>query len=146
MSHLKSSRSWLFLPVLLLPFLTVFVFLPRAQKPSGATSQPDAVITAWNAVRQAGKYHFSSDITQVTLPAATVSNVGRASRTEKLYLEGQNDLDAQQTEMTLWSNGGSMLDKASGTSIRTEHGKAYARAAGGEWKEIDDFTSSIAPG
>lgn len=106
---------------------------------------------AWDAARAAGSYHFTSDITQVTLPVATLTNVGRSSRTEKLYLEGQNDLTAEQMELTLWSDGGSTLDAASGLSIRTEDGKTFARRGGRStsvaepWQEIDDFTGSLAP-
>lgn len=112
---------------------------------SPTRSADDAVTAAWRAVQSTGAYHFSSDITQVILPEATISNVGRASRTEKLYIEGQNNLHAQSMEMTLWSQGGNMLDKASGASIRTEGGKTYARQAGSDWKEVDNFTDAIAP-
>jgi hypothetical protein len=81
----------------------------------------------------------------VTLPLATLTNVGRASRTEKLYLEVQNDLKAAKMELTLWSDGGSVLNAASGISIRSEGGKSFARRGEGEWQEIGDFTGSIAP-
>jgi hypothetical protein len=105
----------------------------------------DPVTAAWERARAAGSYHFTSDVTQVTLPLATLTNVGRASRSEKLYLEGQNDLKAAKMELTLWSDGGSVLNSASGVSIRSEGGKSFARRGEGEWQEIGDFTGSIAP-
>ena len=105
---------------------------------------PDPVTAAW-ARACGGSYHFTSDVTQVTLPLATLTNVGRTSRTEKLYFEGQNDLHASRLEMTLWSEGGSVLQTESGLSIRSEGGKTFARRAGGEWEEIDDVTGAIAP-
>lgn len=105
----------------------------------------DPVTAAWERARAAGSYHFTSDVTQMTLPLATLTNVGRASRTEKLYLEGQNDLKAEKMELTLWSDEGGVLNAASGLSIRSEGGKNFARRGEGEWQEIDDFTGSIAP-
>ena len=105
----------------------------------------DPVTAAWAAVRAAGSYHFTSDVTQVTMPLATLTNVGRASHTEALYLQGQNDLDAQRLEFTLWSQGGSALQADSGLSLRTEGGKTFTRRAGGEWQETDDLTGTIAP-
>ena len=38
-------------------------------------TQSDPVTSAWEAVRRAGSYHFSSDVTQLTLPTATLGNV-----------------------------------------------------------------------
>ena len=143
MSLLKPRSTWLLLPTLFIALLLLRILL--LPTPLAANNPKDPVTSAWDIVRVAGTYHFSSDVTQVTLPTATVSNVGRAGRTEKLYLEGQNDLNTQKMELTLWADGGTRLDKASGTSIRSEHGKTYARRAGSEWKEIDDFTGSIAP-
>ena len=106
---------------------------------------PDPVTAAWERARAAGSYHFTSDVTQVTLPLATITNVGRMSRTEKFYLEGQNDLKSETMELTLWSEGGSVLNSASGLSVRSQGGKTFARRGQGEWQEIDDFTESIAP-
>jgi hypothetical protein len=114
--------------------------------PRGVTATPaDPVTMAWQAARTAGSYHFTSDVTQVTLPLATLTNVGRTSRTEKLYLEGKNDLTSETMELTLWSEGGSVLQAESGVSIRSERGKTFARRGEGKWQEIDDFTGSLAP-
>ncbi|HMN26743.1 MAG TPA: hypothetical protein PKE45_01215, partial [Caldilineaceae bacterium] len=106
---------------------------------------PDPVTAAWERARTAGSYHFTSDVTQVTLPLAKLTNVGRASRTDKLYLEGQNDLRAEQKTFPLWSAGGSVLQAESGLSVRTKGGKTFARRGAGAWEEVDDVTGSLAP-
>ena len=106
---------------------------------------PDPVTAAWQRARAAGNYRFTSDVTQVTLPLATLANVGRTSRSEELYMEGQNDLHAQQMAFTLWTEGGSVLQAESGVSVRTEDGKTFARRGAGEWEVVDDMTGAIAP-
>ncbi len=138
---LRSPVAWITLTLLAISTLLGIVLQPYVAR--GIT--PDPVTAAWNAVRAAGSYRFTSDVTQVTMPLATLTNVGRASRTEQLYLEGQNDLNAQTMEFTLWSQGGSALNADSGLSIRSEGGKTFTRHAGGEWQETDDFTGSLAP-
>ncbi|MBK8048895.1 MAG: hypothetical protein IPK16_18295 [Anaerolineales bacterium] len=95
--------------------------------------------------RAAGNYRFTGDITQVTLPMATLENVGRTSRTDQLHMDGQNDLQAQQMAFTLWSEGGSVLQTDSGVSVRIEDGKTYTRQGAGEWEAVDDFTGAMAP-
>jgi hypothetical protein len=106
---------------------------------------PDPATAAWQRARAAGNYRFTSDVTQVTLPLATLTNVGRTSRSEELYMEGQNDLRAQQMAFTLWTEGGSVLQAESGVSVRTEDGKTFARRGAGEWEVVDDMTGAIAP-
>ena len=138
---LRSRVAWIALTL-----LAIGTLLGILLQPDGARAiTPDPVTAAWNAVRAAGSYHFTSDVTQVTMPLATLTNVGRASRTEQLYLEGQNDLNAQTMAFTLWSQGGSSLNADSGLSIRTEGGKTFTRHAGGEWQATDDLTGSLAP-
>jgi len=105
----------------------------------------DPVTAAWQKVQAAGSYHFTSDILQKTIPVASLVNVGRGSRSDALYLEGQNDLRAQRLELTLWSQGGSALNVDSGVSLRTEGGKTYTRRGDDPWQESDNFTESFAP-
>ncbi|MCB0093613.1 MAG: hypothetical protein KDE54_37245, partial [Caldilineaceae bacterium] len=54
----------------------------------------DPVTAAWEKARAAGSYHFESEVTQITMPTAKVTNVGRSSRTERFQLNGANDLRA----------------------------------------------------
>lgn len=78
---------WLVLALLAALTLGLSV-LPRAV----AAVLPDPIAAAWERTRAAGSYHFASDVIQQTIPSATISNVGRTSRTDKLRLEGQADL------------------------------------------------------
>jgi hypothetical protein len=106
---------------------------------------PDPVTAAWEKAKAAGSYRFMGDITQVTIPTARITNVGRSSRTEKFRLEGQNNLRAETLEMTLWSDSGSIVQAESGRSVRVEGGKTFTRQGAGDWKEIDNFTDALAP-
>ncbi|QLQ05248.1 MAG: hypothetical protein HZY76_03470 [Anaerolineae bacterium] len=70
------------------------------------------VMAAWHNVQQVGAYRFTADIAQETIPLPTAGNVGRNSKTQRIYVEGTSDLHAQTLQMTLWSQGGSVLDPA----------------------------------
>lgn len=123
-SHLSQRRVALIgLAILAISALIGLMIQPYATR----AARTDPVTAAWEAARAAGSYHFTSDVTQMTLPTASIANVGRSSRTEKLYLAGQNDLATERMELTLWSEGGSALNAASGLSIRSEQGKTFAR-------------------
>lgn len=112
-----------------------------------ATGASNPVITAWEKARAAGSYTFDSEITQITVPTAKLTNIGRTSRTERLYLTGQTDLRAKRTEMQLLTNNGSLLQAQSGTAIKIENGKSYVRHdATGDWQPSDAVTmESFAP-
>ncbi|MDQ2997598.1 MAG: thrombospondin type 3 repeat-containing protein, partial [Chloroflexota bacterium] len=115
--------------------------LPRAV----AAVHPDPIIAAWQRAQAAGSYHFTSDVVQETIPSATISNVGRSSRTEQLRLEGQADLRRSALELRLWNNGGSVLQDASGLGVRVEDGKTWVRQGAGEWTQAEGLTDSMAP-
>ncbi len=144
--YLPSARR-LWPLVLIILVCTLLCGLPvlRPAAVSFASARPaDPVTAAWEKARAAGSYHFSSDVTQVTVPVAKVTNVGRSSRTEQLHLAGQSDLRAQRLEMQLWSDGGSVL-QADGVAIKVENGKSFARRGAGEWQEAAGFADAIAP-
>ncbi|MCB0157620.1 MAG: thrombospondin type 3 repeat-containing protein, partial [Caldilineaceae bacterium] len=110
-------------------------------------AQPGAELdTVWARVAASGGYRFRADVTQTSVPAATVRNAGQRSRTTTMYMDGTTDLDAETMDLTLWSNGGSALDPASGVEIRIDGDTARARQGSGPWEEIDDFTGLFAPG
>jgi hypothetical protein len=110
-----------------------------------AARQPDPVRAAWQRARAAGAYHFTSDVTQLTVPSATVMNVGRSGRTETYHLEGQNNVRDAKLEMRLWSDAGSVLVDKSGAGVRVENGKTFVRQGDGEWKAAENATDGIAP-
>jgi len=100
---------------------------------------------AWRLAQESGAYHFSTDIVQTTYPAPAVSNVGRSSRQETLYIEGQANLPERTLSMTLWK-GGSVLSLRDGIEVRVEGDQAYGRQIGGTWQEMEDLSGAFAPG
>jgi hypothetical protein len=143
MSRFFRPRHGALILVLLVVALLV---LPALYARVSATVTPDPITAAWVQARAAGSYRFTSTVKQVTIPAATIANVGRTSRTEMLYLEGQNNLRTAELALTLWSEGGNTLQAESGLSIRTKGGKTFARHGAGPWQEVDSLTESLAPG
>ncbi len=101
--------------------------------------------SVWQRAREAGAYHFSADITQKSIPLPLVTNVGRTSKQNSLHLEGDTNLRAQQLHLTLWSQGGSVLNAQSGAEIKVDGDRAFTRRATGDWQEINDFTGAFAP-
>jgi hypothetical protein len=118
---------------------------PHVTSAATSLTAPDPVTAAWEKARAAGSYHFTSDVVQKIIPVASLTNVGRSSRSDALYLEGQNDLRAQTMELTLWSQGGSALNADSGVSLRTENGKTFTRRGNEAWQESDNFVDGFAP-
>ncbi|RLC61374.1 MAG: hypothetical protein DRI48_10840, partial [Chloroflexi bacterium] len=112
---------------------------------TGTARGSDTVASAWQRAREAGVYRFSADIRQTTVPLPTVRNVGRASKTQTVHLEGETNIPNSQLHLTLWSQGGSVLTGAGGVEIKVEGDRAYARQGAQDWQEINDFTSLFAP-
>lgn len=105
-----------------------------------------AVQRAWRLAVQAGAYTFRTEVVQTTYPAPTLSNVGRSSRSESVYIEGQTDAAQRQFLMTLWNEGGNALNGQDGVEIRLDGDKTYGRTSGGEWQEMPDLAGAFAPG
>ena len=120
----------------------------RAQAPSVplASSPEREVQAAWRRAQEVGAYRYATDVRQVTRPLPMLTNVGRSSREETLHLEGRINMPDRTMQMTIWNDEGSVLDKRSGLEMRVEGDKAYGRAIGGEWQEMDDFSGLFAPG
>ena len=152
-SHRPFRIRWI-APVLLATLLLAAVALFAAMAGGGSLSQafaaPDqarsTVMTAWRQVQDVGAYQFSSDIQQEIIPLATAGNVGRSSKTQRLYMEGETDLAAQTLQLAVWSQGGSVMDASSAAQIKVEGDKAFARQGEGEWQETENFTGGFAPG
>jgi len=106
----------------------------------------DPIAGAWAAVRTVGSYKFTSDIRQVTIPTARITNVGRSSKHQMLHLEGQTDLQQALLEMTLWTEGGSTAQPNSGVGVKVADGQTYTRQGDGEWQTTDNLLDGIAPG
>ncbi len=110
-----------------------------------APSAGAAVDHAWRRAQEAGVYHFSTEIVQTTYPAPAVTNAGRRSQTERLYLEGRVNTPAHQMALTLRPEGGNVLSRQDSFEIRVDGNQAYGRKPGGEWQEIQDFSGAFAP-
>lgn len=113
--------------------------------PVDSVSAEGDIGEAWNRARDAGSYRFSADVVQTTTPLPTATNVGWQSKQQKLHLEGHTDLPQQTLDLTLWSQGGSVLNARSGVEVRVRGDHALARKPGHPWEEVDEFTSLFAP-
>jgi len=109
-----------------------------------AATPEDQVQLAWAQAKQAGAYHFTSEIIQTTHPVASVTNIGQRSQQTALHLEGHTNLPARQMELTLWSNGGSVQDVNSGLAMRVEGDRAFAKQGDQDWQEVNNFTNIFA--
>ena len=92
----------------------------------------DEIEQVWQRVQQAGAYRFSADIVQTTSPQASVANAGRESKRNRLYAEGATDTRAETLDLTVWSQGGSVLDPDAAVEVQVEGRQARARMAGGD--------------
>ncbi|MDF1514164.1 MAG: thrombospondin type 3 repeat-containing protein [Anaerolineae bacterium] len=110
-----------------------------------AAMQPDDIHAAWTRALDAGAYRFTADLQQTSIPQSTVRNAGRSSKIQSVYLEGEADIPARHLRLTLWSQGGSVLDEVSGVDIKVEGDRAYARQGLHDWREINNFTEFFAP-
>ena len=116
-------------------------------RPTNTVATADPIQAAWQRAHAAGAYDFDGDVTQITLPTARITNVGRASRTEQLHVAGNTNVRENALEMKLWSQGGSIVGNADGLSVKVENGKSYMRQGStGEWKANDQIAlDGIAP-
>jgi len=120
----------------------------QAQSPSVpvASSPEREVQAAWQRAQQAGAYRFATRLVQTTYPAPALVNVGRSSRQETVYLEGDVDLPERTMLMSLWQGDSSVLDPRGAVQVRIQGDQAYGRSTDGEWQEMDNFAGSFAPG
>jgi hypothetical protein len=104
------------------------------------------LLDAWKLAEQAGVYRFTSQVTQRTIPAPRLANVGRAVTTKHLTVQGEIDRRADTLALSLWDKQATAFDPASALEIRIEAGAAQGRVPGGEWQPLDDVADSFAPG
>ena len=137
------SHRWFFLAAAVL-------LLVAALTPQGSHARPlsphEQVQSAWQRTQEIGKYNFATEIMQTTYPAPALVNVGRSSRKDTLYLEGQANLPERSLTMAMWNGGGSTLNRNDGVELRIEDDHGYSRVSGGEWQEVDDLSNAFAPG
>jgi hypothetical protein len=116
-----------------------------ANPPPGATGE-QAIRAALALARERGTYRFDGDVTQVTLPSATVINIGRTSWSDAFHVEGKADLRSAGLDMRLWSGDGSVAQDETAIGVKVENGKTFIRQGAGEWKQDGSFsTDGLAP-
>jgi hypothetical protein len=128
----------------------------------GSADPAEAVQRAWQRARSVGDYRFTTDLVESDYPARTLSNAGRGPQRVELHMEGDVNLSARTMEFRVWQpamsfgppggvgaggtgGGGSVMTPGSGAEARIEGDRAYVRPAGGDWKEVEDFSASFAP-
>ena len=74
------TRRWR--PLLLVASLLLMLLLHLW--PARGRQNQDAIARVWHNVQQAGSYEFKADVTQHTIPVASVRNIGRASQRQDL--------------------------------------------------------------
>jgi len=145
--HLSSSQvrggRVLLLAVTVLAILALF-----SSDAVRAQFQPhdQTLLDAWKLAERAGTYRFTSQLTQTTIPAPRLANVGQTVKTEHMTVQGAIDRRADTLELALWDNQAAAFDPARALEIRIEQGQAQGRVPGGEWTALDDFTDTFAPG
>jgi hypothetical protein len=115
--------------------------LPRLS----ASGQLNPVAAALASAQASGSYRFDGDLTQVTIPSATVANIGRSSRTDQFHMQGNANARSAGLQMQLWA-GGSVADASTAIGVKVENGKTYVRQGNGEWQaDAGVSTDAIAP-
>jgi uncharacterized repeat protein (TIGR01451 family) len=108
-------------------------------------TQHDPVQSAWQRAHTAGTYDFTADVEQITTPTASVMNIGRRVSRQHLFLAGHTDLHAEQMQLRLWSESGSLQQLTSGLEVQVDSGAVRVRQGDGAWEQVDNFTTGIAP-
>lgn len=141
----KRGSQWLPRPVLTFALVSLLLLVSLAWPRATSALRSNGLTAAWNRARAVGAYRFSASVKQTTVPEPTVLNVGRATKTQTVYLEGETNLPDRQLRLTLWSQGGSVLTGSGGVEIKIEGDRAYARRKGQDWQEVNNFTDLFAP-
>lgn len=68
-------------------------------EPVSASGEVDQV---WRNVQNSDRYAFTASVENKTIPLPTVGNIGRFSKTDTLYLEGENNLRDEELLLALW--------------------------------------------
>ena len=137
-------RAWMLIVSVGLLILSI-VLTPHISQAGRPPTPAEAVRRAWRLAQSSGVYRFATEIVQTTHPAPSLVNVGRSSRVERLHIEGRTDVPQRTFDMTLWKDGGSLLNPRDGVEVRIEGDRAQGRAVGGTWQTIDDFSGAFAP-
>ncbi|MBI1293418.1 hypothetical protein GC175_00485 [bacterium] len=135
------TKAMLWLCLLILGGALAVQHLPKLTPTAAAQ-----VHRAWTSVQRTSNYAFAADIVMETIPLPTAGNIGRFSRTESLYAQGQNSPTEDRLEMALWGGGVNVTNRDLAYQIRIEDGKVQTRAGNEEWRKSDEGSIAFAPG
>jgi hypothetical protein len=121
MTHLR--RHWLLAVFLLLVLSPFAVTVTRAQFQPHA----DTLTDAWKLAERAGRYRFTSQVTQKTIPAPRLANVGQTVRQDHLTVQGTINRRADRLDLALWDNAATAFDAAQELEIVIEEGAGRRR-------------------
>ena len=138
-------RRWALVLSAGLLVVVLLIALPPLGLNAAESTVQDEVQRVWDAVRASGTYQFTADIVQTTIPLPLPENIGRSSKQQAFHLEGSTNVPQQTFRLTMWLQGGSVLDTNSGLQIKLEDGQTYARQGDQAWQETSDLTGGIAP-
>lgn len=111
-----------------------------------AQSPEQILRDGWTLAEQAGRYRFTSQVTQTTLPAPRGANVGQIAHEDELIAQGNVDRRANNIQLLLWDNVASASDPKQALEVSITDGQARGRVKGSEWKPLDAISDAFAPG
>ncbi|MFN8440562.1 MAG: LamG-like jellyroll fold domain-containing protein, partial [Caldilineaceae bacterium] len=118
----------------------------RVDHSTAQSSTPQQMVNAaWNLVQAAGRYHFTSQIEQITTPAASLNNVGRSPQHEYFALEGDNDLRNEQLLIRFLQENVDNHEPSASLELKIDQGRAFTRQSSGDWQASDDLTTFFVP-
>lgn len=121
--------------------LLMFVRSGRAQETPAARLH-----AAWRATERAGRYTFSTTLTERTLPAPRLTNAGQGVRARSLYVQGASDRAAGTLDLQLWDDAGQIDNPAAALAVRVQGSQTFGRVGdGAEWQPLDDLGAPFAP-
>ena len=143
MKHrLASLIGWMTLFGVGLLLVGLWIYLPHPGQTPTAAAQ---VKQAWTNSSLTSSYAFSADVTIKTIPLPTMGNIGRFSRTDSLYLQGNNDLSNKDVQMALWGGGVNVADRANAYQVRVVDGVTQTRVGDEAWQSSQDSPIAFAP-
>ncbi len=125
--------------------LVMIGLLAYQQRVGAEAAGATRVEQAWNNIRLSASYAFSGDAVIKTIPLPTVGNIGRFSKTDSLYLEGNNDLRRNNLQLALWGGAVSAADSSTAYQMRIKDGRTETRAGDGAWQASDSADLAFAP-
>lgn len=125
--------------------IIILVSLGIARQSRAQSDAADRLQDAWANTERAGSYDFTTELTETRTPAPRITSIGRSPQIRTIYAAGTADRRAEQLTLSLWDDPTQLHSDAASYDIEIDGVDARARAHGGQWEQIDDFSGSFAP-